>query len=210
MNRMLSVSICLYLGLLLLILGCGPKTLIPPEVDLAKYDAIGLITFKSDAKGKLGEFVTQKFMEEISRSQKGVKIVELGKEDKVLRSIDRDTIGPKAIQTIGEKYDVDAVIMGDLHVSNIKPKVSITSVITSMSVKADVQASLIARLIEVKSGATIWTDSAEDKKTLASVSIFSKKNFSFDAKNPEEAYGDLAQSLVEDVTQDFKPRTKRF
>ena len=207
--RILQISILL-LFLAFFVFGCGPKVLIPPEVDLTKYDAIGLIAFKSDAKGNLGEFVTQKFMEEISRSQKGIKIVELGKEDKVLKSIDRDTIGPKAIQIIGEKYNVGAIIMGDLNVSKIKPKISISSVITAMSVKADVQASLIVRLIETKSGATIWTDSAEDKNTVARVNIFSKKDMSFEAKDPQEAYGDLAQTLVEDVTLDLKPRMKRF
>jgi len=207
--RILQINV-LILFLAFFILGCGPKALIPPEVDLTKYDAIGLITFKSDAKGNLGEFVTQKFMEEISRSQKGLKIVELGKEDKVLKSIDRDTIGPKAIQIIGEKYNVDAIITGDLNVSNIKPKINIASVVTAISVKADVQASLVVRLIETKDGATIWTNSAEGKKTVASVSIFSKKEISFDAKDPQEAYGDLAQTLVDSVTADLKPRMKRL
>lgn len=207
--RIIQISI-MFLFLAFFVFGCGPKALIPPEVDLTKYDAIGLIAFKSDAKGNLGKFVTQKFMEEINRSQKGIKIVELGKEDAVLKSIDRDTIGPKAIQIIGEKYDVGAIIMGDLKVSKIKPKISISSIIAAMSVKADVQASLIVRLIETKSGATIWTDSAEDKNTVASVNIFSKSDMSFEAKDPQEAYGDLAQTLVEDVTLDLKPRMKRF
>ena len=209
MQRILQVSI-LFLFLAFFVFGCGPKALIPPEVDLTKYGDIGLITFKTDAKGNLGEFVTQKFMEEISQSQKGIRIVELGKEDKVLKSIDRDTIGPKAIQIIGEKYNMEAVIMGDLHVSKIKPKVSVSSIITAVSVKADVQASLVVRLIETKSGATIWTNSAEDKKTVASVNIFSKNDMSFDAKDPQEAYGDLAKTLVEDVTLDLKPRMKRL
>jgi hypothetical protein len=207
--RILQISI-LFLFLAFFIFGCAPKALVSPEVDLTKYDAIGLIVFKCDAKGNLGEFVTQKFMEEISTSQKGIKIVELGKEDKVLRSIDRDTIGPKAIQLIGEKYNVGAIIMGDLKVSKIKPKISISSIIAAMSVKADVQASLIVRLIETKSGATLWTDSAEDKNTVASVNIFSKNDISFEAKDPQEAYGDLAQTLVENVTLDLKPRMKRL
>ncbi|MGB9596186.1 MAG: hypothetical protein ACPL7B_07880 [Candidatus Poribacteria bacterium] len=192
------------------ILGCGPKVLIPPEVDIAKYNPVGLITFKSNAKGKLGDFVTLKFLDEISRSQKDAKIVELGYEDNVLKSLDRQTLDPTVIQMLGDKYKLKAVITGDLNVSDIKPKVSITSIITSMRVKAEVQATLIVRLIETKSGATIWSNLAEDKKSVASVSIFSKNDIVFDAQDPGEAYGDLANSLIKAVTEDLKPRKRRM
>lgn len=192
------------------ILGCGPKVLIPPKVDLTKYDPIGLITFKSTAKGKLGEFMTLKFLDEISRSQAGIKVVELGDESKVLKSVDRQTLDPSVIQMLGEKYKLKAIITGDLNVSDIKPNISITSIITSMRVKAEVQATLTVRLIETKSGATIWSNLAEDKKSVASVSIFSKNDIVFDAQNSDEAYGELADSLIKSVTEDLKPRKRRM
>lgn len=194
----------------ILVLGCGPKVLIPPKIDLTKYDPIGLITFKSNAKGKLSDFITLKFLDEISRSQQGIKIIELGNEDKILKSLDRQTLDPTVIQMLGNKYNLKAVITGDLNVSDIKPKVSITSIITSMRVKAEVQATLIVRLIETKSGATIWSNLAEDKRSVASVSIFSKNDIAFDAQNPDDAYGELADSLIKAVTEDLKPRKRRM
>jgi len=193
-----------------ILLGCGPKVIMPPEVDLTKYNNVGLINFKSDAKGKLGEYVTQKFLQEVSRSQKGVRIIELGDEDRVLRSIEREEIGPKAIQIIGDKYDVDAIIVGNLRVSDIKPKVDITTIVKTLSVKADVDASLSVKLIETDSGATVWTNIVEAQKTVAQVSVFSGKDIFFDAENPDEAYGDLAESLVEQVTEDLKTRRRRI
>ncbi len=201
------VFLCLFL---FIISGCGPKVLIPPEIDLAKYSPVGLITFKSNAKGKLGDFVTLKFLDEISRSQRVVKIVELGDESKVLKSLDQQTLDPNVIQMLGDKYKLNAVITGELNVSDIKPKINITSIITSMRVKAEVQATLIVRLIETKSGATIWSNLAEDKRSVASVSIFSKDDIVFDAQNPDDAYGDLADSLVRAVTEDLKPRKRRM
>jgi hypothetical protein len=111
---------------------------------------------------------------------------------------------PEAIQAIGKKYNVNAIITGNLKVSNIKPKVKLSSIIQSMSVKAEVDASLTVRLVETEQGATVWTNSAQDAETVAQVSIFSGGGAFFDADDPEEAYGDLARSLVKKITSDFK------
>lgn len=207
--KALTSTVALFI-VILFICGCGTKVLVPPEVDLTKYKSVGLINFKSDAKGNLGEYITQRFLQEISRSQKGVRIVELGDEDRVLKSIDREEIGPKAIEIIGDKYNVDAIIMGNLRVSDIKPKVDISSIVKTLSVKADVEASLSVKLIETKGGVTVWSNIAEDKKTVAQVSIFSTKEAHFDAENPDEAYGDLVNSLIDQVTEDLKTRHKRI
>jgi len=201
MNRQLWLSWTLVM--LLLILGCGPKMMVPPEIVLNEYGNVGLIDFSSEAKGNLGEFVTQKFLEEISSSQKDARIMELGSLDEVLEAVQRDRMDPEAIQAIGEKYNVNAIITGDLKVSDIKPKVKLSSIIQSMSVKAEVAASLTVRLLETEQGATVWTNSAQDTETVAQVSIFSGGGAFFDADDPEEAYGDLARSLVRQITSDF-------
>jgi hypothetical protein len=208
--RFIIRELVLIIVCFLFIYGCGPKIIDPPEVDLTKYKNVGLINFNSDAKGKLGDYVTQKFLQEINLSQEGVRIVELGNEERVLKSIDREEIGPKAIQIIGDKYNVDAIIMGNLHVSDVKPKVKISSIVKTLSVKADVEASLSVKLIETKNSATVWTTIAEDNRTVAKVSIFSTHEASFDAENPEEAYGDLAKSLITQVTEDLKTRRRRL
>lgn len=191
-------------AMLLLILGCGPKMMIPPEIDLKEYGNVGLIDFSSDAEGNLGEFVTQKFLEEISSSQKGARIIELGNLDKILESVQRDKMDVEAVQAIGQKYNVNAIITGNLKVSDVRPKVKLSAIIQSMSVKAEVEASITARLLETEQGATVWTNSAQDTKTVAHVSIFSGGGAFFDADDPEEAYGDLARSLVKKVAADFK------
>ena len=206
MNR--QIRLYWAFAVLLLILGCGPKVMVPPEIDLNEYGNVGLIDFSSEAKGNLGEFVTQKFLEEVSSSQKGARIMELGSLDNVLEAVQRDRMDPEAIQAIGKKYNVNAIITGNLKVSEVKPKVKLSSIIQSMSVKAEVAASLTVRLLETEQGATVWTNSAQDTETVAQVSIFSGGGALFDADDPEKAYGDLARSLVKKITSDFKESYK--
>lgn len=208
MNRRIYLS--LYVVILLGILGCGAKVLVPPEVELKEYGTVGLIDFNCDVDESLGKFMTQRFLEEISTSQKEARIVELGSEFAVLESINRDKMDPQAIQEIGQKYNLNAIITGNLDISDVKPKVSISSIITSMSVRAEVEASLSAKLQETRSSATVWTDSSREKAEVAHVSIFSDKQIHFDASDPKEAYGDLAEALINDVTRDLKVRYKRM
>ncbi len=190
--------------LLILGLGCGAKVMFPPEIDLKEYESVGLIEFSSEAEGNLGKFVTQKFLEEISASQKGARIIELGSMDEVLKSVKQDKIGPEAVRAIGQKHNLNSIIVGNLEVSDIKPKVSIFGLVSHMSIKAEVVAALTVKLLETEQGATVWTDSAQDEEEVAHVSVFSGGGFHFDADNPEEAYGDLAESLVDEVTEDLK------
>jgi hypothetical protein len=184
--------------------------MVPPEIDLKEYSTVGLIDFSSDAEGNLGEFVTQKFLEEISSSQKEARIIELGVLDEILEAVQRDKIDPETVQAIGQKYQVNSIIVGNLKVSDVKPKVNISSIIKSMSVKAEVEAEITVRLLETTQGATVWTDSAQGKETVAEVSVFSGDRFFFDADDPEEAYGDLTRSLVKEVTSELRGSYKRL
>jgi hypothetical protein len=203
------IWLCANLMILLLILGCGPKVMVPPEIDLAEYESVGLIDFETDAEGTLGPFLTQKFLQEISLSQKEARIIELGSMDEVLESVQRDKLNAEAIRDIGEKHNLSALIVGNLAVSDVKPKVNISSIISHMSVRAEVEASMIVKLLETSRGATVWTGTAQQKKDVAHVSIFSPDNIMFDAKDPEQAYGELTESLIEEVTKDLRVSYKR-
>lgn len=208
MNR----RIYLYLSVLgvLLILGCGTKVMVPPEIELKEYETVGLIEFTSGAKGALGNIVTQKFLEEISASQKGLRIIELGSMDKVLESVQQDEINPDTIRAIGQKHNLNSIIIGNLDVSDVKPSISLSSIVAHMSVSAKVEASLTVKLLDTEDSATIWTASAQNKKDVAHVSIFPGGVFHFDADDPEEAYGELVKSLVEEVTIDLRISHKRM
>ena len=126
-------------------LGCGPKVRVPPNINLKVYDDIGMIEFSSNAKGNLHAFVTQKFLQSIQSAQPGVRILELGNSERVLSAVRHDQVDADAIKAIGEEYGVDAVITGHMDISNVKPKVELSSVLKSMKVRADVEAALTVR-----------------------------------------------------------------
>ena len=208
MCRYVKVSILIIV--LFLISGCGPRVMVPPEIDLTEYEVLGLIDFSSNMEGNHDEYATQKFIEAITENQKGIRIIELGSEDEILESLNQKKVNSKAVKVIGEQYNVKTVIIGDLNISDVKPKIDILSLVKSMSFSAEVKASLSVRLLETSDGATIWTCSAQDEADVAHVSILSGNLFSFNATNPDEAYGDLIDELVKDVTKDFRVTYRRM
>lgn len=203
------ICLCCYAIILSVFVGCGPKVLFPPEVELREYGTVGLIDFACNYEGNLGKYVTQRFLEEVNNAQKDARIVELGDMDAILKETGGRTLDPKTVQAIGKKYGVKAIIAGDLDISKVKPKVSISSILTSMSVRAEVEAALSAKLLDTIDSVTIWTNSARGKVEVAEVSIFSGGNAHFDASNPEDAYGDLAEALINEITRDFRATHRR-
>ncbi len=183
----------------LLFTGCA-RVYVPPAIDLKPQETIGIIEFKSDAKGDLGEFVTQKFIQSITQDQ-DLRIVELGDEKAVLEAVGLTHLGPDAFKAIGEKYDLNAVFTGKLDVSEVNPSCAFGPGYASFEGK--VNARLAARLVKTTTGATGWSNSARDERTVAGVERFGS-GFWFNAEDPEEAYGKMARSLCRRVTHDFR------
>jgi hypothetical protein len=189
----------------LAVVGCGgPRVAVPPRIDLAEHSTVGLVEFTSNSEGKLAEYATQRFLELASESQAGARFLELGKQDELLKSIGKDKMDVAAVQALGKKHNIATIIVGDIDVSSVKPKIRIGIGFSPMAVEAEVEATMMAKMLATVDGATLWTDSARDKKRVAHVSVFSSDVFVFDAEDPDEAYGDLIESLVRDVSVDFR------
>lgn len=199
-----GVGIALIVGLAM-VAGCSSKkVLMPPKIDLHEFQKIGLVEFTSNAEGDLQALASQKFIQTLQSAQPGVPVLELGDQKHVLKSIERSVLDYDAIQAIGEMYNVDAVVIGNLEVTDVKPHVNMTQMLTSMAVQADVEAALTTRLMETESGATMWTRSARWQQTVAHAGVDSRGGFQFDASDPEGAYGKLVDKLVYHVTRDFR------
>jgi hypothetical protein len=193
--------------LLIGVLGCGKRVMVPPKVDLTEYETVGVIEFRSTNEGQIASYATEQFIEAIRRDQGMVKIVELGSEKDVLKAIGAKKLDKDCFLKIGEKFMVSSIFYGKLDVSSIRPDVTILP--GMMSVDAEVDAKLSVKMIEVVEGASIWSGSAMTTEHVGNVSIFGGKAFTFDAEDPDEAYGKLIHSLVEDVSRDFKVRWVR-
>lgn len=190
----------LTIAVALLFAGCA-RVYVPPAVDLHPHEVVGIIQFKTDAKGDLGEFVTQKFMQAVTKDQPDIKIVELGTQEEVLEEVGLTHLGPDAFKAIGEKHDLNTVFTGNLDVTEATPSCFFSPGFAS--VEAKVNARLSARLVETSSGGTIWNNAARDERTVAGVSKFGH-GLSFEAEDPEKAYGDMARSLCWQITHDFR------
>ncbi len=147
------------------------RVLMPPQVDLSGYGTIGIVEFSSNSKGNLDTYATQKFLQNVQAAQPGVRALELGSEHKLLRAVNAEELDFMAIRKRGEQFGIDALFVGHLEVTSVKPKVNIGRMLTSMRLEANVSADLTTRLFETKSGATVWTRSARRTAPVASVSL---------------------------------------
>jgi hypothetical protein len=189
-----------------LLLSCS-KVYIPPAVELADYQTIGIIKFNCNEAGYLDGFVTQKFIQEITRDQKLVEILELGSESEVLVEVAKTALNIDAYKAIGEKYNLNSIIVGDIDISDIQPEINFAPGFSFVGVRGVIEANLVARMIETANGATIWTGSAIEKREIGHVS-YAGGHFMFDARDPEQAYGPLTVTLVRRATKDFKETYK--
>jgi hypothetical protein len=190
-----------------LLLGCShtEKILVPPEVDLKSYKAIGVIDFSSNGASDLREHVTQNYIQTVQSAQPGVRFLELGSKQNVLTRLGRKQLDPEAIKSIGSAYNVEALFFGQFNVSEPKPNIKLSSTWQKMHAGAHVEASLMVKLWETESGVTLWTNSTQGKEPVASLTADTSGNFDFGASDPQESYGQLVSELVYANTADFRP-----
>ncbi len=180
------------------------KVLVPPKVDLKTYPSIGVVEFSTNAEDTLKPYVTQNFIENLQSAQPGTRILELGDADYLIRSLGHSQLNPETIQSIGQKYKVDAIILGHLQVSTIKPKINVYTAAKSLSAKAYVEAALKTRIMETHSGATCWTRATSGKTQVAGINLIKDGPFSVSVSDPKEKYGKLVPKLVYANTKDFR------
>jgi hypothetical protein len=182
----------------------APPVMVPPQIDLRPHELIGLVQFDSSAKGELAPLATRRFTEAARRDQGLVRIVDLGTRDQALQSVGRDRLDADAVIALGHKYSVKTIVTGELAVSKIRPDVSIDSLLRSGSVTAQVDATLEVRMYETDSGAALWNRSGRTTHSVGQVQIWGGKQFAFDARDPEVAYGGLVDELVSQVSRPFQ------
>ncbi len=201
-----TIAVILSLSLSILF-GCShtEKVLVSPIIDLKAYRTIGVIDFSITAESDLREYVTQHYIQAVQSAQPGVRLLELGSEEHVLKTVSRKQLDLAAIKSIGSAYHVDALIFGHFSASEPKPNVRLSSTWQSMHAGAIVEASLISKLWETDSGVTLWTNSTLKKEPVASLKADTSGNIEFGASDPKETYGNLVPELVYANTTDFRP-----
>jgi len=190
--------------------GCAHTVVveIPPKIDLQPYQTIGIVEFTSNSRENLNRIATQKFMGFIQDAQPRVRFLELGPEDRLLEKVGRFALDFEAIQEIGKKYGVSSIFTGRFEISDVKPKVSIGTDLSSLRASAVVNISMVSKHWDTVSGATIWSNSRQGHWKVAGVDSNSK-DISFSMNAPEDQYGRYLEELAFAVTDPFRPHYEK-
>lgn len=180
------------------------NVMVPPRVDLAPHEMIGVVDFGSPSNRELGEMTTRRFTEMARRDQGMIRVVDLGTRDEAMRSVGRSTWDTETFKALGRQHGVASLFVGEVTVSQVRPDVRVYASLRGGEVTATVDATLDARLIETATGASLWSSSGHVTQGVGHVSLVSGGPLSLDARDPEAAYGELVEQLVDQVTRDFR------
>lgn len=201
----------IWLVCLAAVAGCVKYTIVPPAVDLAGYETVGLVTFKvENAKGGLDSLATQFFLQEVTAAQR-VPVVELGRADEVLAGIGKPSFGREAALAIGEAHGVEAFFLGEIKISKVKPQVDLLAPLSkALFVRAKFDIAMTARLISTANGATLWTQSSVREGTVGAFGMGEDGVPYFGIQEKNEAMNNLLRQMMFQLTWDFRPSRRRL
>lgn len=209
--RYLRATSILIGGIALLISGCSKTVTVqlPPRVDLAEWPVIGIVEFTADQHRDLAPSATQKFLMYVQNAQRGVRLLELGGQEEILKSIQHKHLDIDAIKAIGEKYGVQAVLTGRVLVTEAKPDVSFSRDLSTASAGASINGELNAKLQETSTGSTVWSNGAHGKWSIGGVTLGSGGLSNIGYADPKEKYDQIIRELAEVATEDFRFRYEK-
>ena len=171
--------------------GCSAKyAVVPPRVDLAPHGPVALAVFTTDRPddSPAAAAATARFAESVLESQH-VELLELG--------LAADT----AFRTRADSAGAPAVFVGHLRFSRVTPRGSLGG--GGLNVRGEVTAELSVRLVNVRTGGTLWRSSSAASGTVGRLAIGGGLP-SVAVRDRDEAYGTLVTTLVGQVTRDLR------
>jgi hypothetical protein len=174
---------------------------------------IGIVRF--DVEGGRGEErnATAKFMEAIQHGQPGVPIVELGSSSEVLNGVGKSQLNGEAVQEIGKKYNVDAVIVGTVQLKESQPKVNVNIAqglsLSSVHAQVRLDGHLDAKIVNTSRGASVWSGSSARWINLAQASGSALGVGSLNVPDRDRQYEKLVFDMVHEASRDFCPTWER-
>ncbi|OGD22596.1 MAG: hypothetical protein A2W03_02275 [Candidatus Aminicenantes bacterium RBG_16_63_16] len=196
--------------ILFAVAGCVKYTIVPPAIDLAAAGTIGLVTFKAEnAKGDLDAVATQYFLQEVTAAQR-VPVVELGPHAAVLADLGKTSFDREAVLAIGQKQGVEAVFIGEIKVTKVKPQIDLAAPLSkTLFARAAFDISVAVRLVSTANGATLWTESAARQGTVGSVGMDNGVPV-FAVRDQSAAMAELLREVMFRLTWDFRPTRQRL
>jgi len=209
MRRYATFALVLSLAMLW---GCSRSQLVtvPARVSLSGYGTLGIVEFASNSDPAINAKATRQFQEHIQAAQPGTRFVELGKRDALLAALGGKQFDAATLRKIGDKYGVAAVFIGDIAYSEPKtgalggdlPRLE-------AGVRAELRGDISGRLLETKTGASVWSDSAWARRQLGGVNLSAERGVSAGLKGSSNAREEMVPALIFHLTEHFRPSTVR-
>jgi hypothetical protein len=194
--RALRVLICYFV--VLAIFGCGgghsvrQRVLLPPTLNLVPHHNIGLFEFSvENAKGNLHEFATRRFEEYVLAAQTGIEMREFTSADST-----------RVFKAAADSGSCPVAFFGHLKISNVKPSGGLTAGLAPV-LSATVTVDLSVWLVNTRTGGVLWRRSSSMTEKVGGLSFIGGTP-SFQARDPNDAYGHLINELVYNVTYDVR------
>lgn len=197
--------------ILFIFISCGSAVLVTPEIDLTSFEHIGLISFSTqNADDKLDEMATKQFLQEITQTQKGVEVIELGTLDEVLDQVNKTTLNQEVVKAVGEHFGVTSFFHGEINASDVKyssKKIKgLTEYLTRVNVRATFSISMKVTLFSTETGKSLWNKSVSKEKTVSRLSVGEQEIPTFDKNIQNEAYKELTEYLINELIKDFRSK----
>jgi len=190
----------------LVLSACGAHyAQVPARLSLRPYGRVALVTFSTEESGKdLSATATRRFAEALLSSQSGIELLELPSTDPSLRRLAGSGDASALAQALGREKNVPAVFLGQIRMSGIKPSGGLLNGAGHVNVRASVSGELTVQLLSTSTGGTVWRSSSAANGTVGNVAI-SNNLPAVALRDPNEAYGDILDQLVRNVTRDLRP-----
>ncbi len=205
-TKLVSHLLLLGLGTTLLLGACTKKVQVPPRMDLRGYGTLGIARFDVQHPGnaEVGTLAASEFVNFIHRGQPGVPVVEL-------RAVSSAALrDPAELKRVAKENGIDLIILGDVSLTEVKPKLTLGRALTEGSLEARMEGLLHASIVDGKSGASIWSGGWRASESVAHVGV--ERHITLGTV-PTASVGDvdasrgrLVRRLAEGVTRDFRPR----
>jgi len=215
MARMKFRAHLLVLSLLVGVLwGCsGAKTItveVPPMVNLRAYQTVGVLDVEvNNQSAALQQDATRKFIATLQNAQPGVRVLELGSQRQLLQALGKSRLDAEAIKAICRQNAVDALLVSQIETSAVNPTIKFGEALTSLSAKAVVNASMNAKLYEMPSGASLWSDVVSGKWTIAGFNLSETALSNVRVNDLNDKYSKMISDLVYAVTKGFRPTYRK-
>ncbi|WP_455371085.1 hypothetical protein [Petrachloros mirabilis] len=191
--------------------GCTNTVLVPvpPRMDLKNYGTIGLVEFSSNSDTAINAYATQQFQEHVQGACPGTPLLELGSREAVLEAVGATRFDAETITKIGKKYGVSAVFLGEVAYSEPKTDVRINDIVKfDGGVRTEIRGDISGKLMETRSGASVWSSSAWARRQINGVSVSAERGVraTMGDSNPRK---DMVPTLMFHLTEDFRPKMVR-